>query len=493
MPKRLPNIVLVLTDDQGCWALGCAGNTEVKTPHLDALAASGIRFTNFFCTSPVCSPARASIFTGRIPSQHGIHDWIRSGNVDRDQLPADLRDSPLFSSEKKAIDYLQGIPAYTESLTQAGYVCGLSGKWHLGDSLRPQKGFSHWFTIARGGADYMRPDLIRDGKVVIGDQYVTDMFTEDAIEFLEERAKEPQTPFYLSVHYTAPHSPWDREQHPADLLALYDDCPCLSAPEEPPHPWQSPTCPTPSGSGERRKELLRGYYAAISGVDRGIGRIREFLDRQGLLENTLFIFTSDNGMNLGHHGIWGKGNGTFPQNMYDTSVKIPMIIAQEGVIKGGRVCEALLSHYDLMPTLLEHLELSYPEGADPEKLPGRSFCNILQGNADSSRDLVVIYDEYGPVRMARTKDWKYIHRYPYGPHELYCLAEDPDERVNLIDRPEYADHQKELMKRMTDWFLQYVDPSLDGTKEEIYGFGQLALAGARANGEKAYASPPKKS
>ena len=138
-----PNILFILSDDQGPWAMGCSGNPEIRTPNLDRLAASGIRFENFFCTSPVCSPSRASLITGRIPSQHGVHDWIRAGN-----MPGE------HQQESEAIDYLAGQLAYTEILAANGYICGLSGKWHLGDSINSQKGFSHWYVHERGGGPY---------------------------------------------------------------------------------------------------------------------------------------------------------------------------------------------------------------------------------------------------------------------------------------------------------------------------------------------------
>ena len=140
-------------------------------------------------------------------------------------------------------------------------------------------------------------------------------------------------------------------------------------------------------------------------------------------------------MNCGHHGIWGKGNGTRPQNMYDTSVKVPCIIGQPGRIAGDRVCDDLLSGYDIFPTLIEHAGLDEPAG--PGK-PGRSFAAVLRGEALDPEHGIVVYDEYGPVRMIRTRDWKYVDRHPDGPHELFHLAEDPGERVNRIDDPALA-------------------------------------------------------
>ncbi len=138
-PAR-PNILVVLVDDQGAWAMGCAGNDEIQTPTLDRLARTGTLFSNFFCVSPVCSPARASILTGRIPSQHGVHDWIRAGSA---------TDEP--DKGGRLIEYLAGQTGYSDVLAANGYTCGISGKWHMGDSHHPQKGFSFWEVHARGG------------------------------------------------------------------------------------------------------------------------------------------------------------------------------------------------------------------------------------------------------------------------------------------------------------------------------------------------------
>lgn len=476
-----PNIVFILSDDQGAWAMGCAGNHEIRTPNLDRLAREGIRFDNFFCASPVCSPARASILTGRIPSAHGVHDWIRSGNVDVDSLSKEALDSGLFKYEKKPIEYLKGQTTYTEILAQNGYTCGLSGKWHLGDSARPQKGFSHWFTIARGGCNYYRPDMIKDGKVVMEEGYITDLITEDALNFLDQQ-KDSDSPFYLSVHYTAPHSPWGREQHPAEIYDSYADCPFESVPDEPIHLWQIASCPNPNNP-EERKALLQGYYAAVTAMDLGIGKIIDKLEELGLRENTLIIFMSDNGMNMGHHGIWGKGNGTFPLNMYDTSIKVPAIVSRPGYVPEGVVNDDLLSQYDIMPTILDYLGYIF-DGI--EELPGVSFAPILRGKKIDERKDVVVFDEYGPVRMIRTKEWKYVHRYPYGPNELYNLVEDPDEKVNLINEEEKKEIVKELKAKLDSWFYKYTDPKLDGTKEAVTGFGQLNLAGPAGKGEMAF-------
>ena len=134
-----PNILFILSDDQGAWAMGCAGNSELSTPNLDRLAATGVRFENFFCASPVCSPARASILTGQIPSQHGVQDFLRKGN------------SEFVQKDGMEINYMEGRTSYVQELSRNGYVCGLSGKWHLGNARLPQLGFDYWNVHAAGG------------------------------------------------------------------------------------------------------------------------------------------------------------------------------------------------------------------------------------------------------------------------------------------------------------------------------------------------------
>lgn len=456
--NKKPNLVFILADDLGNWALETAGNEEIITPNLTKLANSGINFDNFFCTSPVCSPARASILTGKIPSQHGVHDWIRDGN--------------------DGLEYLAEDKAYTEILTDAGYNCGISGKWHLGASFTKQKDFEHWFVHQEGGGPYYQAPMVEDNKAVNKEGYLTDLITDDAVDFIEEQEASGE-PFCLNINYTAPHSPWDYEQHPDKYLDLYKDCPFDSVPELSRHPWQREDVEYPIG--ERRKEVLSCYYAAVTAMDANIGRVLDKLDELGIRENTIVVFSSDNGMSMGHHGIFGKGNGTFPQNMYDSSVKVPMIISLPGTIAAGEFSEAMLSHYDFMPTILDYLDVDYEPAAE---LPGKSFAEILRGKKQKERDEseIVVFDEYGPVRMIRNKKWKYVHRYPYGPHELYNLAADPTEINNLAAKEEYQEKLFELRAKLEKWFVKYADPAVDGSREEVYGRGQKNLAGIKAQG-----------
>ena len=444
--------------------MGCAGNPEIQTPNLDRLAASGMRFENFFCTSPVCSPARASLLTGRMPSQHGNQDMLRKR-----------------TGSEMHIESISGQIGYTDILAANGYVCGLSGKWHLGDSFKPQKGFTHWYVHLEGGGPYYNAPMIKDGKLVREPEYVTDLITEDALSFLDASSRNDR-PFYLSVHYTAPHSPW-LDNHPQEMVDLYKDCPFESCPQEPIHPWAE-NHPLTRRVSKNVRGNLQGYFAAVTAMDLQIGRLLDRLETLGLTDSTLVFFTSDNGFSCGLHGFWGKGNGTFPLNMYDSSIKVPAIASHPGRIPEGVVSHALLSGYDFMPTLLDYLGLDNPV---KDELPGRSFSSVLHGKTDPVHDHVVVYDEYGPVRMIRTLEWKYVHRYPYGPHELYNIKADPLERTNLVDLPEYQDVVEKMRAQLQDWFIRYTDPLKDGRHEAVTGQGQLALAGPAGRGVQAFA------
>ena len=479
---KQPNILFLLADDMGHWALRCAGNTDIQTPNLDRLARQGVRFDQFFCASPVCSPARASILTGTMPSCHGILDWLDGGSLDRDRLsPETLQYLP---HETVPIQYTDHLTAYTDLLAQSGYQCALVGKWHMGDSMTPQHGFSHWYTIGGGGVRYFDPEMIENGELATQKGYITDLIGDHAARCLEDFSR-GTAPFYLSVHFTAPHSPWEETDHKKEYLDLYRDSGFTATPDLPYHPWQVNTCP--HGRGERRKELLRGYYAAITAMDHQIGRLMDKLTELGLSEDTMIFFTSDNGMNLGQHGIWGKGNGTFPQNMYDSSVKVPFIASWPGHFAQNAVCRELFSHYYLLPTICQ---LSGAPLATAQRLPGHSFQKWLVHPELPIDRPVVVFDEYGPVRMIRDKEWKLVLRYPYGPNELYHLTADPDETQNLFDDPAFQDQILTMRRQLEKWFLSYSDPDLDARKEGVTGTGQYCRPGSRAHMVEKYGPMP---
>ena len=478
MSTPRPNVLCILTDDQGVWAAGCYSNREIRTANIDRIAETGVRFDRFFVATPVCSPSRATLLTGRIPSQHGVHDWIRGGNVG-----------------EGAASYLDGETAYTDVLAAHGWRCGLSGKWHLGNSTLPQHGFSHWFSHQFGGGPYNDAPMVRNGIPVTEPGYVTNVITDDALAFIDRNANQ-ENPFYLSVHYTAPHSPWTG--HPQDIVEYYDDCPFASCPQEPVHPWAGGL--TRECMGDR--ESLKGYFAAVTAMDLDVGRLLDRLDHHGIREDTLVIFLSDNGFSLGHHGFWGKGNGTSPLNMYENSIRVPALISQPGRVPEGVVQPAMISAYDFMPTLLSYLDLPVPSDRN---LPGRNAVDAWMGRTAESvrtdrtdgdgrsgagRDHVVVFDEYGGTRMIRTESWKYVHRYPGGPNELYDLDNDPDARANLADDAGYTGRCDELRGELTSWFERYVDPDRDGRSRPVTGLGQLRpVGGAWENDSPAFESP----
>lgn len=495
-----PNILFILSDDHGQWALGAYGNQDVKTPNIDSLASKGVRFDNFFCTSPVCSPARASIATGKIPSQHGVHDWLNGGNlkveefkettVQRERYKSWLNQEQLekfncsnqakspqvkvydFSMhangvqrENEHINYLEGLPTYSEILAKNGYNCGLSGKWHLGSTSVKQAGFDFWRPIAKGGTSYMRPEVIENGKVEIKDKYVSEYIADNAIEFLNQQTSD--TPFYLSVHFTAPHSPWGEADHPQHIWNQYDEEQLTDVKADQINEYASPTAPYPNQERSSKK-LLHGYYSAITAMDEQIGRVLKALDDRQLNEDTIIIYTSDNGMNLGQHGVWGKGNGTYPLNFYEESIKVPFIFKPSNKLDVSRVESTMLSQYDILPTLVElvnadiHLDDSFP---------GRSFKSLLDGEKLNSQPLV-IFDEYGPNRMIRSERFKLIRRYSDGDDELYDLEQDPTEQSNLLLEKMANETYYELSKQLDLWFEQYTSPIFDGRTTNVTGFGQ---------------------
>lgn len=435
-----PNIVFILADDMGQWAMGCSGNDEIITPQLDQLAKDGVMFNNFFCASPVCSPARASILTGTIPSEHGVHDYISHGNIEGEKRKG------KFVAPKK---YIEHLTSYTQLLQQEGYNCALSGKWHLGDSINPQSGFSNWYSIGRGGCSYFNPDVVHEGKIENKSEYITDLITKNAIENIEDFSKKDE-PFYLSVHFTAPHSPWGENDHKKQDWDLYENTKFTSTPKQPYHPLL--TFSAKSAKGKGREKILRGYYSAITAMDRSIGEIIKSLKENSVYDDTVIIFTADNGMNMGHHGLYGKGNATYPQNLLDTSVKIPFIISYPKKIAKSIQNSNLFSHYDIMPTLIELLDL---KGEVKQNLPGKSFAGILNGENKTENGSIIIMGEYGMSKMIRTKDYKLIVRDKGFYDEFYDLTKDKNENNNLIKDREYKPIIKKLDKELKEFIEKY--------------------------------------
>ena len=332
-----------------------------------------------------------------------------------------------------------------------------------------------------GQCSYVDVPMVVDGEYShIENTYATDLFTDNALKYLDDQV-DKETPFCLNVTYTAPHKPWGREHHPAKIWDdYYNNCPFESTPgpDEPlARGFQRYDFLAPGDAAERQKTLdaemrrqdLAGYFASIEAMDSNIGRLLDWLEMNDLRSNTLIVFMGDNGMNTGHHGIWGKGNGTWPQNLFDTSVKVPCIISRPGYVPENVVSKKLLSQYDWLPTMID-----YAGSAErvPDGLPGRSFAPLLRGDDMGERESIFVFDEYGPVRMIRSREWKLIWRYPAGAHELYNVIEDPDEHENLFNKPGLASLIADLRRELDEWYATYVYPDIDGSKLPITGYGQ---------------------
>jgi arylsulfatase A-like enzyme len=414
------NVLLLVTDDHAAWALAQAGCAELRTPNLDRLAARGTRFTNAVTPCPVCSPARASLMTGRMPSEHGIHDWLQE-----------------YDPEIGDRDWLGGIETLPEWYQQRGYHTGLSGKWHLGFHEGAPPGFDWAFGMDRKINSHNGPiDYFLNGEKLNLEGNRSRHITGHALRFLEERPAEG--PFFLNIGYFATHSPYIENKHDPEVVELYRRATFPNLPRLDPHPNRKPENGIPGDSfdEEEARRRWRGYFAAVTEIDREVGRVLEYLEQIGLLEDTLVIYTADHGLCLGHHGVWGKGNGTRPLNFYEESLRVPLIISGPDT-EPGRVVDKPVSHIDL-------------------------YRYLTTGNMEPATQPT--FHEYGDTRAIRTPEVKLIRRFHHGPDELYNLGEDPDESLNKIADPAYSGILSDLDSSLSEYFAAHSRPATDGTR-----------------------------
>ena len=435
-PRR-PNVVLILTDNHGAWTLGCYGNRDIRTPHLDRLAREGTLFERCYSSNAVCSPTRATLLTGLMPSQHGVHCYLRAGNA---------------QIGPRAYSTIAEFRTLPEILNESGYACGLSGKWHLGDNLRPQEGFQEWVTMPHGAtAAFYDAEVIEEGQVRREPMYLTDFWTEHGVRFIE---RHQDRPFFLYLAYNGPYGLGKTLLEPSRNrhAEYYADKDLPSFPREEVHPWLHN-----NKQFINNPQAMRRYAAEVSGIDDGVGRILETLREHGLEENTLVIFTADQGLAGGQSGFWGMGDHTRPLTGYDWTMHVPLIWRQPGKIAAGQRRAMLTSNYDILPTLLNYLGLQ--DKLPPGPLPGRSYAAALAGKEVAWDDTV--FFEFENIRAIRTNTWKYIRRFPDGPDELYDLKNDPGERRSRIDNPEQAEIVTTLRKRLDEFFDRHADPKYD--------------------------------
>ncbi len=470
------NLIAIMTDDQGAWAMGAYGNDEIVTPHMDRLAAEGARFTNAFAVSGVCTPCRVSHLTGLYPSQVGLND-VPYRHPD-EGLPA-------------------GVPTWPKVLQAHGYVTGLIGKWHLGrtSAHHPTRYGIDYFFGFQGGWNYpMNPVLSRDRKVQPYPGPTPDVLVDDAIGFVRENQRRP---FALMLHFRAPHAPHGPvpEVDLAPFEGLDPTVPMVDPSEAVLDDDQEPADPEAIALHETLlKKKMITYYGSVHSIDRNLGRLIEELDALELTGKTIVLFTSDHGYMLGHRGLKGKGaaqpirNHTLADNvplinMYDPSMKVPLVIRWPGVVEPGTVIEELVSHIDTFPSVLGMLGIPSPEEAPKE---GMDFAALLRGEEVSWRD--ALFAQYTPdnigfiefMRMVRTKRWKLVRTYlSPGGNQLFDLERDPEEKRNLyfasyrpipleqdtgqsrlLESHPHGDTVDRLDTLLTDWLRSIDDPAL---------------------------------
>ncbi len=415
--QELPNILVILTDDQGYHDVSYYGSEDLYTPAIDALRKDGMRFDNFYSNSPVCAPTRASLMTGRYPDRVGVPGLIRSHPEDNWGY---LDPSAMLLPEK---------------LKEAGYHTAHVGKWNLGlesPNLPNERGFEHfhgwledmmedYVAHRRFGKNYMR--LNEQEIDPVG--HATDLFTEWASDYIKSRQGQ-DSPFFLYLAYNAPHFPVQPPQEWIDKVKV-----------------RNPELP------EKRARLI----ALIEHMDDGIGRVIKTLKETGQYENTLIVFSSDNGGHLpdmANNGSLRDGK----QSMYEGGLKVPTVVTWPAKIQAGSSSDQVNMTMDIFPTLMEVTGLN--QGEQPD---GRSFLNTLMGDELPETRTIYFVRREGGIRYGgkayhalRKGQWKLLQNSPYQPMELYDLLNDPKEEHNVIqDYPEiFKQMNIELMLHIQD-------------------------------------------
>lgn len=435
-----PNILFICTDDQAAWTTGFSGNKDAHTPNLDRLRREGAWLTNSFVVTPVCSPSRAATLTSRYSSETRIYDWI---------VPASEQGLP------------GNMPTWPQLLQAAGYKTGLVGKWHVGHAAEhhpTKRGYGYFMGLLKGGCATKNPKLEKDGEEQDFEGLAEDIFTDHALTFIE---KHRATPFALSLHFRAPHTAYlpVRDEDIAHI-----DEKQLTLPEY------------PDLDLKKTRKNMHAYLASVACVDRNVGRVLTLLDDLKLADNTLVIFTSDHGYNVGQHGVWHKGNAQWMlnktpakewpnipaatrPNMFDTSLRLPTVVRWPGHVKPGATISHTVTNLDWFPTLCAVADAKVSELTT---LRGQNIAPLLTGTATTWND--DYFGEYNmrngaktAMRCYRTPEWKLMIDFANpGRSELYHLAVDPDESRNLTasDDPQVrrvrADLEAKLRAKMSE-------------------------------------------
>jgi len=453
-----PNILFVMTDDHTHHQMSLTGNALIHTPNMDRLAAEGVWFKNAFCTNSLCAPARATILTGCFSNVNGI-----TGN----------------SESKDRIERLDpSLPTFPILLQEAGYQTGLVGKWHLPHDPR---GFDY-SCILPGQGLYFDPDMIENGERKQFKGYVTDIITDKALEFLN--TVDTDKPFCLVYQHKGPHRPFTPAPRHESLYQdsdfpypeTFDDdyATRLIAGKAADMKFeQSITRDYGDIFGDKTEaekkrwiyqRFVKDHYRAVQSIDEGLGRILDTLDEQGLADNTLIIYTTDNGFYLGEHGWYDK------RFMYEPSLRIPFLLRFPNAVKAGQTEERMIMNVDVAPTLLDFAGIDIPE-----TMQGKSLKPLLQDKSMEWRDHIY-YSYYentwamraleqvelsdpsfnfftahriGPHRGIRDERYKLIEYYSENHYwELFDLQDDPHELRNLFEDANQARRIETMTRKL---------------------------------------------
>jgi arylsulfatase A-like enzyme len=428
-----PNIVLIVSDDQGYPDLGCIGTKPIVTPNLDRLAAEGVRATNFYVTWSACTPSRGSLLTGRFPQRNGLYDMVRNDLVNYGHR---------FTMEEYAVSPEMTLGLDPKELTigdmlrGSGYANGVVGKWDMGQAKRflpLQRGFDFFYGHGNNGIDYYTherygiPSLFRGNERTEEDkyEYITGVFEREALSFVKEHLG--KRPFFLYLPFNAPHS--------ASSLAEDNGGkkPGVQAPEEEVARYRDIV----------KDEKLARYYAAVTCMDRSIGEVLKALDEGGVAENTIVIFLSDNG---------GSGNGGneplkgSKSTMWEGGLRVPFLMRWPGHLPAGVVSDEFLTSLEIVPTLLSATGTDAPENV---VFDGFDLVPVLNGEKKSPR--TTMFWQRRSDKAARVGNWKWVDSAKGS--GLFDLSNDLGETHDLSkEKPEilemvkarFANWQKEM-------------------------------------------------
>ncbi len=430
------NIVVILSDDHRYDFFSAHPDAPnfLQTPGLDKMAREGVHLANAFVTTSLCSPSRASILTGRYAHNHGIVD----------------NTSPIP----------EGTRFFPQDLHQNGYQTAYIGKWHMGEvDDVPQPGFDHWVSF-RGQGAYRNPLLNINGERKQHEGYTTDILTDYALDWL--RTRDTAKPFFLELSHKAVHAEFvPAERHQGRYAGVAPPYPASMALTEANYAGKPHWVRAQRGSWHGVDYLYHGtlgpggfdafyrrYAEALLALDESVGRVVEYLEANGLAENTLVLYMGDNGFLLGEHGLIDK------RNAYEASIRIPMLAWAPGWIAPGSRVEGLVRNIDIAPTLLELTGTTTEIDMD-----GESFLGLLRGRAadEASREfLYEYYWEYAfphtPTTFAlRGDQYKFIYYHGvWDTEELYDLQSDPGEQFNLALLPGYRDTVNTMREKLFD-------------------------------------------